>query len=379
VRFLLVNYEYPPLGGGAANATRSIGRSLAGQGHDVTVLTAAFGPLRGSREEEGMTVYRIPALRSRADRSNTTEMLSYLISAGLSLRRVLRERPADGTIVFFSLPCGPLGMLAERLRGGPYVISLRGGDVPGLDASVSKLHRMLGSVRRRILRSARAVVANSRGLARASMAVDPIATQVIPNGVDAGFFSPPVSQPEVVDGPFRFLFVGRFHAQKNLPFMLEQIAILRSESGAELWLDMVGDGPQRTELEALAQRAGLAERVVWHGWCDRERLREQYQAADCMLNLSVYEGMPNTVLEAMACGLPVVATDILGNNEVVADAETGFLVPPNDGEATRRRLRQLLEDRPLARTLGARGRSRALREFDWDEVARRYAALFTRG
>jgi glycosyltransferase involved in cell wall biosynthesis len=372
VNLLLVNYEYPPVGGGAANATRFIGRALADLGHRITVLTAAFGTERGWVKDEAVAVLRLDSLRKAPDRSNMREMLSFLRHALSSAGGIARERGIDGVITFFTLPCGPVGLLLRRM-GIPYVVSLRGGDVPGLVPQLNLFHALVRPLRRMILRRAVAVIANSPSLAALSQEADPIPVAVIPNGVDAAFFQP--AQRSATRGNFSLLFVGRLVEQKNLKAVLGAIARLRPRLRGPLSLQVVGDGPLRGELERLAQFLDVSELVTWHGWLNKARLLRLYQDADCFVNPSLYEGMPNTVLEAMACGLPVIASRIGGNDDLVVDGVTGFLFDLANEPTFDERLAILLGDRALAVRFGQAGRERVLERFSWRSVAQRYVEI----
>jgi UDP-N-acetylglucosamine:LPS N-acetylglucosamine transferase len=115
MNILLINYEYPPIGGGAATATAAIASHLTSLGHAVTVLTSRFRDLRGSSREGGVHVVRCPAIRKRPERSGLLEMFSYLLSAGLMLGPVIRRYRIEASIVFFSFPCGPLGLCAGAM------------------------------------------------------------------------------------------------------------------------------------------------------------------------------------------------------------------------------------------------------------------------
>src|SRR6185436_13211956 len=106
---------------------------------------------------------------------------------------------------------------------------------------------------------------------------------------------------------------------------------------------------------------------------------ELYQQADVAVNPSLYEGMPNVVLEAMACGLPVVASAVPGNDSLVRSGETGFLYEAGDGDAMCAALREIRDKPGLAYALGQRGRRRVEEDFSWEHVARCYLALFEQG
>jgi glycosyltransferase involved in cell wall biosynthesis len=372
MRILLINYEYPPIGAGAGNATANIARALAALGHRPIVLTAAYDSLPARSDVDGVLVLRVAAKRARADRSNLFEMATYVASAGLALPGVIRTEKPDAAIVFFSMPCGPLGLLLRWLSGVPYVVSLRGGDVPGTEPGLKRVYLLLGPVRRLVLRKAAAVVANSEGLKSLCQATDDVEVAVIPNGVDTDFFRPPGARE---DRPFTFLFVGRFQPQKNLPFLLQALAVLRRESTVQIRVVIVGDGPMTSQLMQQSVSYGLQEIVGWHGWCDKKKLLQHYQRADCFLNPSLYEGMPNTVLEAMASGLPVLASNVAGNDAIVTAGETGFLFELGNIEMFVAAMRCLLDDPALAFRMGEIARKRVLSDFSWRRVASEYLEL----
>jgi glycosyltransferase involved in cell wall biosynthesis len=374
MRLLLVNYEYPPVGAGAATATQAIARNLVALGHSVTVLTGSFRDLPRRSDENGVTILRVRCLRRRADRCSVFEMFSFTVSALLTLPSVHRTAQPDALIVFFSFPTGPIGAAARSWYGLPYLVSLRGGDVPGLTPEVNWIHRLLAPIRRHILKHATAVVANAEGLRKLSEAIDPTRVHVIPNGVDTEFFqpAPAKSANQSQAGPFRILFVGRFQGQKNLPYLLQECSCLPPGS---FELHLVGDGPLAAELRALAEELGLGSAIIWHGWLQRTALRDVYRSVDCFINPSLYEGLPNVVLEAMASALPVIASNIPGNDALVLPGRTGQLFELHQPGALFNTVKELMDDPVRSAQLGANGRARAGAEFSWGRVAEDYLHL----
>ncbi len=370
MRILLINHEYPPIGAGAANATCHIARCLALQGHTVFVLTSCFENLKGWRTEDGIQVFRCRTSRKKASQSNLFEMLCFVLSASFVLPGLLRGRKIDAMIAFFSFPCGPLGIWGKFVSGTPYIISLRGGDVPGNEPSLKRIHKLLQPMRRLIFRESLAIVANSEGLKVLSEKADPFVVEVIPNGVDADFFIPSSKA-----GQTRFLFVGRFQDQKNIFFLLKQMDAVAQKVEQEFELHLVGDGPLEYASKEYAAKLSMHDRIFWHGWCSKEEIREHYQHAYCILNPSVCEGMPNVVLEAMACGLPIIASNVAGNDAVIRHGETGFLFDLTRPEEFRKTVVQILQNKELARMMGQKGRAWAENAFSWDSVADGYLRL----
>jgi glycosyltransferase involved in cell wall biosynthesis len=372
MRVLLVNYEYPPFGGGAGNATQEIGRALAKMGYAVTVLIGGKGGLH--TDPDGICVVPVDSSRKHFSQASFKEMFSFFLR-GVFWALGSRGRDFDLTIVFFALPCGPIATFLNKRWHVPYIVSLRGGDVPGLVPAIEPLHRFLTPFRRWVGKNAMAVVANSSSLAELAQVSDPVSVTVIPNGVDTQYFRPCGNNIGSEDARLRLLLVGRFHRQKLIPETIGWLAQAKSQ-GIEFLVTIVGDGPERNAVEAAIKDTGMTEFISLKGWLGKDELIKQYQQTDCYLNLSSYEGMPNTVLEAMACALPVVASDIPPHRCLVEHQVTGYLVDLDRPESLIDQLTELATDSRRGRVMGEAGRQVVLTSYCWQAVAKSYVDLY---
>lgn len=373
---LFINYEYPPVGAGAANANYNIAVSMAAKGFRVSVLTSAFKSQRGLSSENGVSVYRVPALRKNAGQSSLMQMLAYDISALLHLSSVLKDEKPDAAVVFFSIPCGPIGLFLRHFYKVPYHLLLRGGDVPGFEAKVNLIHRILRPLRRLIYKKSRTIIANSEGLRDLALKADPgFDIKIINNGVDTDFFFPSV---EKQNDPFVFLFAGRFCEQKNLGILLKAFSKINCKY-KETRLILLGDGPSRKSLENLAESLNVSNSIRWVNWCSKEKLRSYYQTSHCFINPSINEGMSNAVLEAMACGLPVLGGDCIGNREIIFNGENGFLFNPQNSTELSERMRLFVEDRNCGRQMGEKGREICRERFSWPALTDQLISLINTG
>ena len=376
-RFLLINYEYPPLGGGGGNATRHIARRLAARGHAVKVLTTRFADQPSAETEDGVEIHRVSALRQHEDRSTVLEMVSFMIAAIRSGVPLAKSWKPDACLAFFGLPSGPVARSIQKATDAPYIVSLQGGDVPGfLPGRLSGWHKIAGAWITRIWTHAAHVVANSEGLAnlaRSHAREDDI--KVIPAGVDLDLFRSNSSTE--LSGSLNLIAVGRLSEQKRFEDLLSAISKLPDPNAAKLTI--VGDGPLRGSLASQAARLGLGQQVTFKGWVHRDDLAQAYRDADVFVLPSSDEGMSNALLEAMASGLAVVGTEIAGTSEVVIEGQTGLLVPVGDVDALSGALRRLIEDREKTEALGSAGRARAEQHYDWDKAAAAYEELLIHG
>lgn len=371
MKLLLINYEFPPLGGGAGQATAALAREFAAAGHEASVLTSRFRGQPAFERVGGVEIHRVRVVRRREDRCTPPEMVTFMGSAAFAALGLARRWRPDATIAFFGIPSGPVSLLLRLAAGTPYLVSLRGGDVPGFQPyDLAKMHRRLGPLIRLIWRRSCGVVANSGGLQALARSFAPeLPVAVIPNGVDATAFSPAPKQEEIA-GPVRLLFVGRLVYQKGLDVLLAALAPLAAET--DFHLELIGDGDERAGLEAEARRRGFAPKLTFSGWLARDEIARRYRAAEVFVFPSRDEGMPNVVLEAMASGLPIVATAIAGSEELVRDGINGLLVPSENAAALTGALRRIIADAALRAKMGRASRARIEAEYTWSQVAACY-------
>ena len=372
-RLLICNYEYPPLGGGGGTCSRFLGIALAKAGHDVELVTAAYRDLPAREADQGLRIVRVPALRKQEGQSNPIEMMSFVASA--APRLLLRRRLPDAVISFHSIPSGLAAFPMSLLRGVPHIVLFRGGDVPGwLPGELEKMHALTLWLNRLIVYRAASALANSNGLRDlAQLAFPKKNIGVLPNGVDAERFRPPAEGRAGRTGPVRLFFAGRITTQKGVDTLLRALA-----EGAVRDLDwrMVigGTGPQLGAYKELAGALGIAAKVEFVGWLSRERILAEYAAADALVFPSRYEGMPNVVLEAMACGLPIVGTRIAGTEELVREGENGFLVAPDDAVGLSRAIAEVVENAARRAEMGVRSRAIIEGGWSWEKRAEELGA-----
>jgi glycosyltransferase involved in cell wall biosynthesis len=192
------------------------------------------------------------------------------------------------------------------------------------------------------------------------------------NGVDTGFFLPGGETPE----PDTLLFVGRLAPGKGLANLLDAMTpVIKSYPGTKLLI--AGEGPLHGKIRSLIDQRGLARQIQLLGQVDsRERLRGLYQKAWALVLPSHHESMPTVVLEAMACGSPVVSTAVGSVPEVITDGANGLLVPPRQPKELAYTICRLLGDAGLRARLGVAARSTVERRFSWQTVGSSYLRCY---
>lgn len=374
-RILIVNHEFPPLEGGGANASFFIGRALVAMGVEVEALTADLGQLPARETLEGIAVRRVRGRRRPLGPARLIDLAVFAWSGAREALRAARERRPDAVIAFFGVPGGLAAWPLRARMGIPLIVSLRGTDVPGNNPETYRwAHFLSGAITRAVWRRADRVTAVSEELRAVALASEPgIRIDVIPNGVDAEQFHPPPRREP--GGPVRILCVGQTIARKGHGTLLRALPEVMRRTVADVRVSIIGrQGPEDDSLRALAREMGVGDRVEFRGPVPKEKMPEAYREADLLVHLSVCEGMSNVVLEAMASGLPVVATAVGGMSALVEPGENGETVPVNDVPATVAALVGLVEDRGRREAFGRRARACA-EALSWDRCARRYAQM----
>ena len=289
--------------------------------------------------------------------------------------RLLVSRPA--LVQTFLFHADVFGRLLSRMAFVPVVVS----SVRATNRRKAwwqfLLDRLTASMADRVI----AVSNATREFAIEHEGVSAERTAVIANGIDVDRYVPgegrDEARAELGYGPEHVVVgtIGRLHEQKGHVYLIDALERL-SASHPELRAFIVGYGPLESSLNERIQRLGLADRVRLLGYrTDTARL---LAAMDVFVLPSLWEGMPNALLEAMAMGLPVVATGVDGNLDLVADGETGMLIPAGDAEALASAIQCLARDADRAREMGSRGRERAAQQFSLERAIESYLRLYER-
>jgi glycosyltransferase involved in cell wall biosynthesis len=314
---------------------------------EVTVAAHGSGPLRDAARAAGVPFVHLEHMR-RAIRPWQDAL------ALLELVRLCRRLRPD-IVHAHSSKAGALGRLAAAFARVPVrIFTVHGWSFAAYGGLPGRLYLWAERRLRRLTTTVVCVAAASRDVGVTARACDAERTLVIHNAVDANAFAAPTP----LGGTPRIVSIGRFAFPKDFATLVEALTATQADYRAAF----VGAGPLLKEVEATILERGLAERIDLLG--NRGDVPAVLACADVFVLSSCSEGFPVSILEAMAAGLPVVATNVGGVNESVVDGETGLLVPPGDPGSLAAALDRLLTDSALRVRLGAAGRKRARRHFD---------------
>lgn len=326
-----------------ANQTRQLAEKLTAEGLQVEVVrtNAPYSPA---------WIARVQGVRALA------RLLPYLWKLFATFRRCDVVHLMANSGWAWHLFAAPALWIAV-LCGRPVIVNYRGGDAEPF------LRRSSKTVALSLRRAVRLVVPS--GFLQRVFGQHGIDASIIPNIIDLDRFSPP-TRPRP---PRRHLVITRnLEPIYGIETALRALALLRAEGFNDVTLSIAGTGPSLGSLTQLAAELGVTDAVRFVGRLDREQVVALYHDADIAVNPSLVDNMPNSVLEALACGLPVVSTDVGGVPFVVQHDKTALLVPAKDPAAMQGAIARLLRDPALAMRLREEGLRHA-QAFGWPQVA----------
>lgn len=370
MKILVLNYEFPPVGGGGGRASADLSQALAARGHDIQVLTTWVPGLEKSESFEGFEIRRVRSGRRSPFRASFLSMAGYLVSALIPGLRIIREWKPDIIHAHFAVPTGALAYALFKLTRTPYILTAHLGDVPGgVPEKTEQWFRFFFPMTSMIWTTSRAVIAVSEYTRDLALQHYPVEISVIPNGVDLNSVDPGSIE---VNHPPRILFAGRFMVQKDPVGIVRTLAGIRKLQWECM---MLGDGPLRGEIEGAITEVGLSDRIHLKGWVKPEEVLEWMRKSDLLFMPSRSEGLSVVGVQALAMGLAIVAGRVGGFTDLVAEGENGWLYTPEDYPGMQIGLATLLGNPD--RLLSARRRSRELAsKFDIGTIAKDYEDVF---
>ncbi len=379
-RILFFNYEYPPLGGGAGNATRYILEEYAKR-DDVIVdlITSAIGK-RYLQEKigENVTIHRLPIGKKTNQLKYQTrgELLTYTWKAYWFSKKLIKKNTYDLTHSFFGVPCGFISLLLKRTYHIPYIVSLRGADVPGYSERFTMLYQLIAPIICRVWREGTHVVTNSKGLTELASKSAPHQNFIqIYNGVDTTFYQSGMRTVTDRKKQFHILLASRLSRRKGFNYAIDAFAELFDFYPHIRMTIAGGEGNAMEELKQQVKKYRLDGRVIFTGIYTKDESPQIYNDADVFVMPSLNEGMSNNLLEAIASGLPVLMTPTGGAEELIRNGENGYVIKMHDVGSIVQNLKILIENPEICDAFGHASRTIAM-QMSWKSVADDYVKLY---
>ena len=354
MRIVQIVPYYPPSMGGVQNVTRELSERLAKNGHQVEVFTSDIGCNKGKlKSAKNLEIHYL-----RSWQFAHTPIIHSLFFKLLKISKdsVMHVHTSQAFVP--EIVC-----LVSIIKKIPYVAHVHGDTMPsGRFGFLLSLYKKLFI--KKVLANAEKVICPSKEYKQfinKKYRINESKITVIPNGVSKKFF---INREKKLNNTANLIFIGRLSGGKNIPKLIEAVFLLKNT----VVLHIVGDGEKRDELKKLILDKSM-KNVILHGEKTGKELLDFYKLADIFLLASEGEGQPLTLLEAMAAGVPIIASNVRGIAELVGDC--GILVDPPTAQNFAFEVDKLIESKGLSDLLAGRGREYA-EQFCWDKVVKNY-------
>ncbi len=378
MNILVINYEYPPIGGGGGFVTRDIIEEIAAKGHNVTVVTSHYKELAKQEMLNGVNIIRVPVIfRNKLEVANMPSMFCYLPSSIFNGLFKFNPNTFDIINTHFAVPSGPAGYVLSRVFKLPNVLSIHGGDIFDPSKSSSPHNTpIFSNIVTAMLKSADRVVAQSTDTKRNAYTYYKInrPIEVIPLGIKKPVFQTKRrSDFGLRDDEIVFCTIGRLVKRKNIDDICSVLSHLKNDYSFKFLI--IGDGPERGHLEELKVKLNLDDHVRFLGNATDEEKFQILALSDFYLSTALHEGFGLVFLEAMECGLPIVCYDRGGQNDFLISGKTGYLVELGNKDKFRSRIVELINSAELKASMREYN-SRLIENYYISTCAERYISLF---
>ncbi len=328
MKILILNYEYPPIGGGAGVVSQYHAQNMAKMGHFVTVVTTWYKGEKEIEESQNLKIIRLKSKRRYTYKSNFTEWISWIIKSKQFLKNYLVDNPQDFCFAHFSLPGGEVAQYLKKKFNLEYAVVSHGQDIPWFfPKQMFKYHIVTYFWIKYICKNASKLVLlteNMKQNADKFMGKRLMNKNIIvPNGCQVAKFYPDYTKRN--SDKLKIIFIGRLVEQKAPFVFLKALVLLKKEIGSNFEVNILGDGKLRNKMYEFVLSNNLKDEVNFKGWLNKEDVLQAYQYSDIQVVSSEAEAMSIAVLESLSTGLYVLSTPVSGNTELIKNGINGEL------------------------------------------------------
>ncbi len=377
MRICFVSRRFFPAISGMSIYAVNLLRQLVAAGHDVTMVSQYYGgdhaTVYGGGPPPPVPGVRVIGLEALGEQDGG-DFERDVATMVATIKREHARAPFDVLHAQYGYPTGWAVLLAAADLGLPSVVSIQGGDGHWVGSCCETHYQAF----RRVLDHASALlIGGASFIAEVSerMGVPPARFTRVPGAVDTTRFVPGHALGAVAPAP-RLLYHGRVDRRKGVLDFIEALVLLRAQ-GVAFAATISGIGPDAEPAQVLAQGHGFApDALRFSGYADYEATPRFYAEADIFASPTYAEGFSNTILEAMASGLPVASCAVVGVTDCLRDGDNGLLTPAGDVAAHAAALRRLIEDGALRRSLAERALAEARAVYSWDAVGAQIMGIY---
>lgn len=379
-RILIFAAYFHPHVGGYEKMVYELSRRLVQRGYEIDILACNTERALAYEELDNIHIYRLPCWNAL---NSLYPIPKPCPTSFKILWRLLRKNHdvIHTQTRFFTTSF--LGLLVAKLKRVPLVHTEHGARHSILsNKAIDLISRAYDhSIGAQVVKSARINIGVSEAACEFLKHLGGTTVQLVHDGIDTTIFKKKEDtnygqKLAIGDDAVVITFVGRLIYAKGVQDLISAFSKIK-DTAPEIKLLIVGEGPYRANLENLARQTDCASSILFLGQKNQDEVIDALSATDIFVNPSYSEGLGISVLEAASIGLPIIATDVGGTGEIIAEQETGILVKPASIEQLEQKLRELLTSTELRKQLGTNARIFVEKEFGWNETIEKYIGLYS--
>ncbi len=319
----MLNNEFPPLGGGTGTVNFELLKQFS-KHPDLKIDLITSGNKKDKKTEqfsEHIKIHKVLINNKNIHHASNYELIKYTFKACIKALKLHKKNKYDFSFAWSTVPAGFVSFFLKVLFGLTYYVRVGGPDIPGFEERYQRIYRIISPIIKLIWKNSNFLIVKCKTEYDMIKAINQkLNIQIIYNGVDTQKFYP---VEKTLNKYLKIICPARLIKRKGQDILIKAIAQLKAK-GIIINVDFIGEGDEKESYIQLAKELNVTEQICFCAYIERAKIHEFYQKADIFVLPSYNEGMSNALLEAMACGLPVVVTDVGGTKELV-DETNGFI------------------------------------------------------
>ncbi len=372
----MLNNEYPPLGGGTSTVNKEIIKFLNANSDIKVDLITGSCDKHNSTEilSENIKIIKLGLNNKNIHHASNFELIKYTIKSFLMAVKMCKTENYDISFAWSTVPAGFVSYLLKVFYKIPYMVRVGGPDIPGYEDRYQFIYKLINPLIKKIWKKAEIITTKCQTENDMINAINSsLPLKIIYNGIDTDKFYPNATNNG--NANIKVICSARLIKRKGQDTLIKAIGHLKETKNIQIKCDLVGDGDEKENYKKLVNDLNIRDLINFTSSVSRKDIINNYNLADIFVLPSYNEGMSNAVLEAMACGLPIVVTDVGGTAELLSEGENGFVFEKGNYKELALILEKLYNNQQMRIDMGQKSRQKAI-NFKWENIGNEYIKTF---